>query len=298
MTTLTRRRFLSISAACVATPTLAASVPMATWRGRAMGAVVSMQLAGLDAEAAAPVFAAVEDELLRLENIFSLFRTDSQISRLNHQGALAAPAPELLQVLALSDRLHAASSGAFDPTIQPLWMALAQGKDSAAVDAARGLVDWDGVHFDTAAVRLRHPGQALTLNGIAQGYITDRIAALLKSHELRDVLLDMGEIAALGKRDHSTDWSVGVADTDGTVVKRLRLRNRALATSAPLGTPLTGTGHILGPKGQGTTQNLVSVSAPQAAIADGLSTALCLMSPEAGQQLVAGFPDARIEVLA
>lgn len=295
MTVFTRRRFLSISAASAAMPALAATTPVATWRGRAMGAVVSMKLAGLSSEAAAPVFQAVEKELSRLENIFSLYRTQSQINRLNREGTLEAPAPELLQVLSLSDRLHAASNGAFDPTVQVLWMALAQGQTGSDLDRARSLVGWQGIHFDTTAVRLRESGQALTLNGIAQGFITDRIAALLKAEGLRDVLLDMGEIAALG---HAADgaWKVGIASPEGTVVQRLQMKDRALATSAPMGTPLSGAGHILGPMGQKPKHELISVSASQAAVADGLSTALCLMETDAGQRLVSKFPDARIEV--
>jgi len=298
MTIFTRRRFLSISAAMTAMPALAAAAPVATWRGRALGGLVSMKLAGLGATDAAPIFNAVEQELSRLENIFSLYRTESQISRLNREGVLKAPAPELLQVLAMSDRLNEASNGLFDPTIQTLWMALAQGKTGAELESARALVGWQGVRFDTQAVHLREPGQAVTLNGVAQGFVTDRIAALLKAQGLRDVLLDMGEVAALGQADRGRAWKVGVADPDGTLVKRMTLQDRALATSAPKGTALGDGGHILNPKGAAVPQQLVSVSAPQAMMADGLSTALCLMSADDGQRLVSRFPGASIEVLA
>lgn len=298
MSVLTRRRFLSIAAASAATPALALDAPVAMWKGRAMGAAVSMKLAGLDADAAAPVFAAVEQELVRLENIFSLYRTESQISRLNRDGGLKAPAPELLQVLSLSDRLHGASGGVFDPTIQPLWIAMAQGETGQKLDAARKLVGWDGVQFDTASVTLREKGQALTLNGIAQGFITDQIAALLKRHGMRDVLLDMGEVTALGSAPQGRDWKVGVIDANAQIVKRLQLRDRALSTSAPMGTALGEAGHILGPQGQAAQHELISVSAPNAAVADGLSTALCLVDAATGAALVDAFKGATLEVSA
>lgn len=298
MTVFTRRRFLSISAAMTAMPALAAPAPVATWRGRAMGSFVSMKLAGFGDADAAPVFSAVEQELSRLENIFSLYRTESQISRLNRDGVLEAPAPELLQVLALSDRLHDASDGLFDPTIQTLWMALAQGQTGVELEQARALVGWQGVRYDTGSVQLGTPGQALTLNGIAQGFITDRISDLLKSQGLQDVLLDMGEIAAKGKPDAGRAWKVGVAMPDGTVVKRLKVQDRALATSAPMGTPLGEAGHILNPQGARAQNQLASVSAPQAVIADGVSTTLCLMTGEAGERLIKQFPGTKIEVLA
>ena len=172
---LTRRRFLTISAAAAALPARAGVPETARWRGQALGAGASMTLAGLDEAAAAPVFAAVEAELARLEKIFSLYREDSDLSRLNRTGNLTAPPLEMLEVLALSDRLNRATGGAFDPSVQPLWQALAAGR--GLDDRARA--GWEHVHFDAGEVRLARPGMALTFNGIAQGYITDRIAALL-----------------------------------------------------------------------------------------------------------------------
>lgn len=297
MTSLSRRRFLTIAAASSALPAaaIAAGDPVATWRGRAMGAHVSMQIAGLSEAGAAPIFGAVEAELLRLENIFSLYRTESEISRLNRDGSLAAPSHELLEVLSLSDRLHQASDGAFDPSIQPLWLARAQGASGASLEAARRAVGWRQLRFDAGEVRFEGAGQGVTLNGVAQGYVTDRIVALLGARGLRDVLVDMGEIAALGRGPDGSDWRVGVAGPDGAVVKRLHMRDRALATSAPLGTQFDGRGHIMTPDGRAAPRSLVSVSARKAALADGLSTALCLLTPERGAAMVGGFDGARIE---
>lgn len=308
MSALNRRRFLSIAAASAALPamTLAATnaIPTAQWRGRAMGAATSMKLVGLDNAAAAPIFAAVEQELSRLEGIFSLYRTDSEIARLNRDGVLAAPSLDLLAVLSLSDQLNRASDGAFDPTIQPLWLAVATGKTGADLDHARGLVGWHALQFDAREVRFDRAGRGLTLNGVAQGFVTDRIARLLKSHGLHDVLIDMGEIAALGRDADGSDWAVGVASVDGTVVQRLQLRDRALATSAPMGTPI-GTpiggartqGHIFTAQSSAPTRDLVSISAPNAALADGLSTSLCLLSDAKAQQMMQHFPQAKIEAI-
>ena len=304
---LTRRRFLSISAAAaslatslVATPVQASDV--ARWRGQALGAHASMTLDGLGDSEAQPIFGAVEQELTRLEAIFSLYRDDSEISRLNQSGQLVAPSAELLDVLSLSGALFAATDGAFDPTVQPLWLALAQGGDVAAKAVAKAVVGWQNVQFDTTAVRLTRPGMGLTLNGIAQGYITDRIAALLRRRGLNNVLIDMGEIAALGGHGDGRDWQAGIARPDGVVVHRVSLRDRALATSAPLGTVMPqngGFGHIVDPSGAAAaSQNLVSISAPLAAVADGLSTACCLLDKDQARAAVSAFPGAAIEWLA
>ncbi|TDK44481.1 FAD:protein FMN transferase [Antarcticimicrobium luteum] len=298
MTQFSRRRFLTIAAACAAVPARAAPAT-ARWQGRALGAGVSMQLAGLTGPEAAPIFAEVARELERLEAIFSLYQGESEISRLNRDGVLPAPSPEMLELLSLSGALHRATGGAFDPTVQPLWLALAAGNGAGNdIEAARARVGWPGLRFDAAAVRFTTPGMAITLNGIAQGAVTDRIAALLRARGLRDVLVDMGEIAAMGHRADGADWSVGIADPAGRIVRRMTLTDRALATSAPLGTLLdagTGQGHILNPVGGAPRRALVSVSAPGAALADGLSTALCLLTPARGAEVLAQFPQARLE---
>ena len=299
MTHLSRRRFLTISAAaCAALPADASTAPTAQWRGTAMGAAASLRLEGLTDAQAAPIIVAVEDEVTRLENIFSLYRPNSQLSRLNRDGHLHTPAPELLDVFSLCTSLYRVTEGAFDPTIQPLWMALATGASADKIEAARGTIGWDKVSVQSNAIQLPYPGQSgLTLNGIAQGAITDRIAALLRGYGLRDVLVDMGEITALGRHGDGQDWRVGVTGPGGTIHKRISLRDRAIATSDAGALKLSDQhGHILNPNGGALPHQALSISAPEAALADGLSTALCALTEAQAEAVLAQFPDASLEM--
>jgi FAD:protein FMN transferase len=292
-----RRRFLSISAAALAAgPAIASTPQQARWQGLAMGAAAQMTISGMGQTQAAPLFARTEAELIRLEAIFSLYQPTSQLARLNAKGNLSAPAPELLDVLSLSASLNAATDGAFDPTVQPLWQALALGTEPV-ISAPPG---WKHLRYDSQEVRFLRPNMGLTLNGIAQGYITDRIAALLRAEGLKNLLLDMGEIAALGRRPDGRGWQVGVVSPDTRLQSKLSLSDRALATSAAAGT-LVGDGqsHILDPRtGLGAVASrMVSVSAPKAALADGLSTALCLLPPAAVPAVIRQFVGTKLEYL-
>jgi FAD:protein FMN transferase len=304
----TRRRFIAISAATALLPAIArADLPSAYWRGAALGAGASLVITGLTQAQAAPIFDEIESELNRLENIFSLFRPASALSRLNREGRLEQPPSELLEVLSLSATLYQQTDGAFDPTVQPLWSLWAASAsrqeipDAAALAAARRLTGWPDVQFDATGINFARPGMALTLNGIAQGYISDRIAARLRRHGLTGVLVDMGEIIALGQRADATNWRVGIADPDsGAVIRQLRLTERALASSAPRGTILDRTGkigHIFDPRTgrTGTRWRQVSVSAPRAALADGLSTAFCLMEMHRIEAVLGILKDVRLE---
>ncbi|WP_210530273.1 FAD:protein FMN transferase [Rubellimicrobium arenae] len=271
-----RRRFLRIMAAALLGPGAA----LARDRRLALGAEAELTLYGppaLTARARDRAWA----EIARIESIFSLYDPASSLSRLNAAGRLDAPPHELLEVLALSDRLHAATGGLFDPTVQPLWLALAQGGDA---EEARRLIGWEGVRIGPDAVRLGK-GQALTLNGITQGYATDRVARVLADEGLTHALVDIGEFRAL-----SGPFRLGVEDPTWGRLGQITLDGAACATSSPGAMLLPGgSGHILDPRGGDPVWSTVTVTAPTAAMADGLATALCLAEAGAARGILAAL---------
>lgn len=303
--TVTRRRMIAISAAWAILPAAARATTTGAprlWTGQALGARASIRIEHPDAEA---ITARIMAEIDRLENILSLYRSESALSRLNRDGHLAAPPFELLECLSLAGAVHRASGGRFDPTVQPLWVLWAEAAaagtrpDARAIEAVRRKTGWGRVELDAAAITMQ-PGVALTLNGIGQGYVADRVAALLEAEGLSDILIDTGELRAIGSQPDGGDWPVRLETGE-----RLSLRQRALATSAPLGTTFDQAGHdghILDPKtGRPAAVSLhsVSVSAPSAAIADALATAACLMPDEEAIWAMTGrFEAARLEACA
>lgn len=299
---LSRRRFLTLSAVAalpLSFPARAAQITQ--WHGTALGAGAAIYLDHPDAPA---IIARAVAEIARLEAIFSLYRADSALSQLNAAGRLDAPPFELLECLTLCARVGAATGGRFDPTVQPLWQLYAAA--FAAGDAPRpeqiaALLPKVGLHrisWDSAAVEMP-AGMALTLNGVAQGFIADKVAEMLAAAGLTDILINTGEFRALGQMPGGRDWPVKLASGGET-----GLASRALATSAPLGTVFDAqgkVGHILHPVTglpATPTWTLVSISAPTAALADALSTAACLM-PDRASILAAlsQFPQTRIEAL-
>jgi len=289
-----RRRFVSIAAGAGLSALIGGNAkgapsgtPLYRWKGVAMGAAASIAIAH---ENAAALVERAQAEISRLEAIFSLYRTDSALSRLNAKGRLAAPPPEMIELFALCDALHALTGGAFDPTIQPLWklyaesLAVGTSPSDREIEQALAKTGWRHVVADSNEVAFTTPSLAVTLNGIAQGYISDKIAALLRSEGVSNVLVDIGEIVALGHQPDGTGWRIGIADPSnpGRARTYRRLANSAIATSAPLGTVFDtegSVGHILDPRtGRPAGRwRQVSVIAPAAARADGLSTAFCLM---------------------
>ncbi len=223
------------------------------------------------------------DEAHRLEAIFSLYRTDSELARLNRNGRLPHPSHDFRLLLGRSLAAWEMSGGAFNPALQPLWRFLSRhfAEEGAGPPDRRemarllALADPARIELGDGEARLA-PGMALSLNGIAQGYVTDRVAGLLAAEGLSDILIDMGEIRALRGRA----WDIAIAGSPD----RLALSGGAVAQSAGSGTPFTADGawhHLIDPD-TGRSANrfaAVTVKAPLAADADWLSTALYVLPP-------------------
>lgn len=304
---LSRRRFIGITAVCMlgARHALASENAGARWQGIALGAHADLRLVGLPAREAERLLLAARAEIERLERQFSLYRADSALVRLNATGSLEEPGPDMLELCSLVSTIHQASSGQFDPSVQPLWMAYARASgapDRKALAVARAATGWSKVEISADRIRLR-PGAALTFNGIAQGFITDRVVDLLKAQGLEAGLVSVGEIAAVGASPGGRDWVVGLADReDGPADATIHLRDRAVATSSPRGTMFGAgsAGHILDPEtGMPAEANWrrVSVMHRSAAIADGLSTAGVLQSAADLRAMVTRFPDAEVRAI-
>ena len=294
---LNRRRFLTIVASLAATPALG----LTEWRGMALGARAHLYIDHPDASAIAH---AAWAEIARLEGIFSLY-TDSALTRLNRDGRLEAPPFELLECLALCDSVHRATEGRFDPSVQPLWALYAErfaagaGPSDAQIAGALSRTGWARLRFDAAAIQME-PGMALTMNGVAQGFIADRVGALLQARGLTHVLVDTGEFKALGPQGSGAPWPVRLAAGGQALVSK-----GALASSSPLGTtfdPAGRVGHILSPRTGHPAPpvwSLVTITAPSAGLADALSTAACLMdSRERIEESLIPFAEARLQHLA
>lgn len=315
----TRRRFISIVATCGACGPATARAetdPASTaWRGTALGSPASMSIVHPDRARARASVAGCVHEIARLEAILSLYRPDSALSRLNAEGELREPPHELLELLSFALALSQRSGGAFDPTVQPLYRLYADhfaapgaptsGPAPAAIARVLRSVDFRAVELRADRIRLGRRGMALTLNGVAQGFITDRIADRLRAAGYDHVLVDLGEARALGQRPGGGAWRAAIGDPLEPALTRVSLplgdapgAFAALATSAGAGTRF-GTDprvhHLLDPR-TGRSANhwrSVSVAAARATVADGLSTTLALVPPARAGELLDAEPSAR-----
>lgn len=305
-TPLSRRRALAVIAATAGVPVLGtgrADVPVHSWRGAALGAEASLRIAHPEPAIARRLVARCLDEVARLEAIFSLHRPDSELCRLNRDGALERTSHDLRLVLAEAQRFGELSEGAFDVTVQPLWQLYrahfaARPDDSAGpparlIEAATRLVDYRELVIEGARVRLLRPGMAVTLNGIAQGYVTDRIADLLRAAGCPRVLVQLGETYAGAPPADGQIWRIGILDPNvpDRLVDTVDAVDVAIATSSGRATHFDAAGrhhHLFDPStGRSADRHAsVTVLAPRAITADALSTALAVAPPAIARGLL------------
>ena len=333
-TPLTRRRFFAIAALTAAGATAPfllnrnRPAPLPTtgepviWKGIALGSGAELRLFGVDRKEAEILVNKVLAEVARLEKIFSLYREDSLINRLNKEGRLNNPPPDFLALLSICRDIHALTDGAFDPTVQVLWNLYADHfrhnpraetpPSEPDIRRTLKLVGFKHVVFDQKSILFEQKGMGLSLNGIAQGYITDKITALLQQHGIRQALVDMGEIRGFDT-DNQRTWNVGIRNpqNEEATLLTIPMQNQAFATSGGYGTVMDEAGkftHLFDPRTGTATPRYrsVSVMAPTAAIADAFSTAFSIMD-EASIRTAARakqakvwlvMPDNRIETLA
>jgi thiamine biosynthesis lipoprotein len=281
----------------------ASSVPLRDsteppWHDRTLtglGTVLSFRVAHADATQAERALDAAVGTIRHVEAHMSLFNPDSAICRLNRDGVLRSPHPDLVRIFQLAQSVSVRSSGAFDVTVQPLWnsfeAARQQGSLPSALEVktARAAVGWKGLEISSAEIRLRRPGMGVTLNGIAQGFAADLVRMQLQANGINQALINAGEWTSLGHPGAQRDWLLGIADPrlEQAFMTRLAMGGRSIATSADSActfSPDRRHHHIFDPHtGYSPTELAgVTVAAPSCALADALTKVM----------FVAGFRDA------
>lgn len=289
-----------------------AAPPAADWRGRALGAPGHIRVVHPHDRHARRVLAHCQAEIERLERLFSLHRPDSALVLLNASGVCARPDADFLALLERAQSLSALTDGAFDVSVQPLWQLYSHhfartphaqhGPQPGAVEQALRRVGWQRIVAGSTRIELP-PGMALTCNGIAQGYITDRVTELLRDAGFEHVLVQLGEARALGRAAPQREWRLGLADPHAPwqLAGRVALRERALATSGGYGTPLSADGthhHLFDPSSgrSASAQAGVSVLAPQATLADALATAFTVLPVERSLVIARSMPGVAVRL--
>lgn len=266
-----------------------------------LGTMVTLTVVHPDREGARRLVDAAFSEIDRLEGVLSRHRPDTPVARLNREGVVEAPPPELLEVIRRSLEVAALSRGAFDPTAAPLvelhasrFAATGAPPAEPEVESVLQRVGYQALEVAADRIAFLRPGMALTLDGIAKGYVVDRTVDLLRGRGVEHVLVEAGgDLLATAPAWGSGPWEVAVRDPRdaSALLGVLRPGERGVATSGDYVQAFTRDyrfHHIVDPRtGRPPVEtSAVTVVAATAMDADALSTAAMVLGPAEGLHLL------------
>ena len=303
----TRRRFLkiiglasigAISGTALVKLTKTDILQKVTWQGIALGSPAEITIYHPNQKEAEDILSESHKKLVQLENLFSLYKENSQLSMLNKNGYIENPHQDMIALLDLSKKYAEITDGAFDVTVQPLWNLYNEAfiktnkpPLESEIEKTLSLVDWRSISVSKNLINYEKEGMSSTLNGIAQGYITDKISEHLINSDINNTLVQLGEYRGIGDHPDGRPWRLLLSNPEHTdSIGEIEFTNAAVATSAGLGTPFDLTGkhhHIFDPKNGYNANNYlqVSVTSKTAAEADALATAFLILNQKASEKI-------------
>ena len=241
-----------------------------------------------------------------LNAVMSDYDPTSEVRRLSAtsgSGHAVQVGDDLWLVLCRSKDLAERSGGAFDVTVGPivrLWRRARRQENLPSPDRiaqAEAAVGYRAMELDETGrtVRLTKPDMWIDLGGIAKGYAIDAALEVLAQHGIRSALVDAGgDIGLSHAPPNRAGWVIGVAalERDAKPSVFLSLSNVAIATSGDSWQFVEIEGqrysHLVDPRtGIGLTDHSsVTVIARDAMTADGLASAVSVLGPSAGLELI------------
>lgn len=217
-----------------------------------------------------------KNRLYEIDDKMSKFKQDSEISGINkNAGIHFYPVSEdTMYVLERALEYAKLTDGAFDFTA----------KSGSKADYTALILD-----KENKSAMLTNPALGIDLGAIAKGYAADEIVKILRKHNIKSAIIDLGgNIYAFGKRPDGEDWRIGIQNpigNRGEFAKVIQVSNKSVVTSGMYERP----NHIIHPN-SGKTANTevqsVTVISEQSIDGDALTTSLFVMGKEKGEKLL------------
>ncbi len=253
---------------------------------------------------------AIEDELYRMNSLFSNFEEGSELSKLNavSPNVYFKGSDELVNVLVLAKDVYRLTDGLYDPTVDPLVRLWGFGRDMKYIYPSKSEIESAvaGVGYDkviiTGNIIYKKDKVTIDLASIAKGYAVDEVVKVLEKFNQKNYMVEIGgELYVKGDEFYKTGWDVVIVNPDKVKkgIMTIRLKNKGVATSGSYRNFRVHEDgkkyqHIIDPKtGYPVFNNLVSATiiANTVVQADALATGVMVMGTEKGIQLINSMQD-------
>lgn len=248
-------------------------------------------------------------EVKRIENLISDWIPTTPLSEINkNAGIKPVKVPqELLDLIERSIKISKLTEGAFDisyASMDRIWKFDGTMKEMPSPEAIKKSVAKVGyqniiIDKEQQTVFLKLEGMKLGMGGIGQGYIADKIKALLLAKGCVAGLVNVsGDISTWGKQPDGKPWKVGIKNpmNKNKIFATFPLEDTAVETSGSYEKYVTFNGkrysHIIDTRTGYPATGLISVSvfAKTTELADALATGVFVLGKEVGMDLVNQLP--------
>jgi thiamine biosynthesis lipoprotein len=263
-----------------------------------MGTRCDVELWDEDRAKGEAAISAVFDELRRIDNEFSTFKPESEVSRVN-AGAAKAPmriSKELFDLIKTSIDYSKLTRGTFDITYASVGYMYNYPErvrpSEAQIAAALPESNYRHIHLDAAAqtVFFDHDGVRIDFGGIGKGYAVDRGIAVLQGLGITRAMVNAGGDSRIIGDRFGKPWIIGIRDPDdrNRTILKIPLTDTAFSTSGDYERFFDEGGvryhHILDPRTGKSPHKVRSVTiiGPYATRTDALTKSVFVMGVEEG----------------
>jgi len=265
-----------------------------------MGTTVEIKVLSANETQAEKAIEAAFTEISHVDNIASIFKNESEVSRLNRQGFSSDP--ELFEIIDRALYVSKLTGGAFDITVIPLIKLWAIKTDKPRVPAEEEInrtlkmIGYQRIKLDYKIKKVYLNKVEVDLGGIAKGFAVDKAIMVLKRYGVQKGLVNAGgDIRFIGDKT----WSIGLAHPrlKDKLVKEIKLKNKAIVTSGDYERYFIQRDkryhHIINPAtGYPATECAsVTIISDDAATADALATGVFVLGPRKGLALIERLKD-------
>jgi len=276
----------------------------------AMGTVVSLDICA-KAELKSAIESAYQDAWKKIEEfngLMNIYERDTEVNYVSRSYLKPVTvSPILYTLISKSIAYSRLTAGAFDIVSLPLtwlWDSAQRENRFPPEEKVREVRGWCGCDkiqlLENNQVIMTHPEAMLDLGGIAKGFAVDAIADIFRGCGFRDFYIDAGgDVFASGHNCEDKPWRIGIKHPryKNKVLNIINVSNMAVTTSGDYERFFyiedQRFSHIINPITGYPQKGVVSatVIAPEAALSDALSTALCVLPPAIGLRIVDSLKD-------
>lgn len=280
-----------------------------------MGTLVTITAVSPDNDVGNRAMRAAFDEIKRLEQLLSTWRSDSELSRVNQEAGRrpVQVSPETLELVIRSLKLGRLTQGGFNIALGPAidaWSITERQRipDDGELHRLKHLVDWTSIHINTESrtIYLPREGMRIDVGGIGKGYAADRAAERMKREGATSGVVALsGDIKTFGVLPNRHGFPVGIRHPrkEGALIAMIYLKDEAISTAGDYERFFEREGiryhHILDPQTLQPARacQSVTVIAKEGTMADGLDTGIFVLGPERGMALVERLPNVEAVII-